>query len=336
MDKLLVICGPTAIGKTSTGIKLAKKFNGEIISADSRQVYKGLDIGTGKDIENSSIFNFRFSIRDFEIGNYKIDGVPVWLLDMAYPDQQVTVADWLKGARKVIEKLDKENKLPVVVGGTGFYIKGLVEGIDTLGIKPNDNLRKKLNQWPVAELQKKLKKIAPDVFKKLNRSDKNNPHRLIRKIEIAQARKTNQVKKNKYANGVSRDVLKIGLKAPKQVIYKRIDQRVKARLDQGLLEEIKNLLEEGYDWDDPGLNTLAYKEFEAIFAPGAEISTLLERRIKKWKFDEHGYARRQLTWFKADDQINWFDITENNRLDDLNELVHNWINNEYSKKNKKS
>ncbi len=331
MNRLLVICGPTAVGKTSTGIKLAKKFDGEIISADSRQVYKGMDIGTGKDIKKSSKFNVQSSKKN-DIGYYKVDHVPVWLLDMATPDHQVTVADWLEGARRVIAYLDEKGKLPILVGGTGFYIKAFLDGIDTLGIPPDEKLRQKLAQLSVGELKEKLKKLAADVYQSLNQSDRQNPHRLIRKIEIAQSKK---IDKKQIWPGYDGDVLKIGLKAPKEIIYQRIDQRVEKRLDQGLLKEIQNLIDNGYNWDDPGMNTLAYKEFKPFFTE-VSIGIHLGGVLKRWRFDEHGYARRQLTWFKADDQVNWFDITNDNWLDDLEELVHNWLNDEYVGKSKKS
>jgi tRNA dimethylallyltransferase len=322
MNKLLVVCGPTAIGKTSVGIKLGKKYSGEIISADSRQVYKGMDIGTGKDIENSSIYNLQFTINKYDVGFYEINDVPVWLMDMAEPDQQVTVADWLKGAKKVVQDLQDKNKLPIIVGGTGFYIQAFTDGIDTLGIPPDKKQRKKLNKLPVDELQQKLEKAAPKVYQNLNRSDRNNPHRLIRKIEIAQAKESKDFDDSNHRSllKAGADVLKIGLRAPKKYIYEKIDQRVEKRIEQGLLEEIEELLGNGYTWDDPGMNTLAYKEFRSYFKDGKNIEDFIQR----WKYDEHSYARRQLTWFKKDKKIKWFDITDENRFDDLEKLVHNW------------
>jgi tRNA dimethylallyltransferase len=320
--QVIVVCGPTAIGKTSTGIDIAKKLNGEIISADSRQVYKGMDIGTGKDVPAGSKFNNLTTVDDFDIGNYEVKDIPIWLLDMATPDQQVTIADWIKGAKKVLKHLDKKNKLPIIVGGTGFYIHGLVEGIDTLGVPPNEELRQELNDWPVEKIQNKLKQIAPDVFQNMNRSDKYNPYRLIRKIEIAQA---DQHEKNQGFQGLDREVLKIGLKASKQKIYKKIDQRVEERLEKGLLSEIKQLLSQGYDWDDPGFNTFAYKEFEQYFNDSTPLSDI----VRRWKFDEHGYARSQLIWFKRDDEINWFDITS----PDWKSEMENLINQCYSENN---
>lgn len=323
MNKLLVICGPTAIGKTSVGIKLAKKYQGEIISADSRQAYKGMDIGTGKGIKKSSKFNVQSS-KKYDIGNYLIDSIPVWLLDMATPDQQITVADWLKGAKKIFDCLVEKNKLPIIVGGTGFYIKSFINGIETIGIPPDDDLRRQLNKLPVKDLQKKLKQISPKVYQQLNKSDRHNPHRLIRKIEIAKVGKRSQSHGSNHGTGLEGvDILKIGLKAPKKFIYQRIDKRVEERLNQGLLEEIKDLLASGYNWDDPGMNTLAYKEFKPLFTEvsiGIDLGGVLER----WKYDEHAYARRQLTWFKKDKEINWFDITQDNWFDDIEKMVNNW------------
>ena len=320
MNKLLVLCGPTAIGKTSVGIKLAKKFSGEIISADSRQVYKGMDIGTGKDIKKSSKFKVQSS-KNFDVGYYEIEFIPVWLLDMAEPDKQVTVADWKAGAEIVISQLIKENKLPIVVGGTGFYIQALVDGIDTLGIPPNEQLRQQLSDWPVEKIRNKLKNLDAEVYQKLNRSDRHNPHRLIRKIEIAMAKENSQYHSSNYnTGGWQGEVLEIGLTAPNQYIYQRIDHRVEQRLEDGLLEEINILLAKGYGWDDPGLNTLAYKEFRDYF----ENNQSLKECVQRWKYDEHGYARRQLTWFKGDEKINWFDITQDKWIDDLEKMVHNW------------
>ena len=129
-QKVLIICGPTGVGKTSLGIRLAKKYNGEIVSADSRQVYKGMDIGTGKDLNQFSIFNFQFSIKDkYKIGYYEISGIKVWLYDVVDPDYKFNVADYLRCVESVIKDIWKRKKLPILAGGTGFYIKALVDGV---------------------------------------------------------------------------------------------------------------------------------------------------------------------------------------------------------------
>ena len=320
--KVLVICGPTAIGKTSAGILLAKKFDGEIISADSRQVYRGLNIGTGKDLPKDAKFSKQFSIDGLKIGYYLIEGIPVWLLDLVSPKYQFNLADWLNCAQKVIKTLWRKGKRPIVVGGTGFYIEALVDGVDSLGIPPNQALRQQLGKLSIIKLQEKLKRVDLKVWNQLNRSDRFNPHRLIRKIEIAMSKKTLGAYKKRRLQA---DYLMIGLIAPRQVIYQRIDQRVKERLDAGLLEEIKKLLAQGVSWQDPGMKTLAYKEFKPFF----ENEKSLEEVIERWRFDEHRYARRQLTWFRKEKRINWFDITDPNWREAMVKLVQRW----YSKNN---
>jgi len=326
--KVLVICGPTAIGKTSTGIFLAKKFNGEIISADSRQVYRGMDIGTGKGIRESSKINLlaqqadsQLSIGKFQIGYYLIKKVPVWLLDLVSPRYQLSVVDWLVCAKKVVGHLWQKNKLPIIVGGTGFYLKVLIDGLDSLGVPPDDVLRQELKKWSLSKLQRRLKQIAPATWNQLNRSDRLNPRRLIRKIEIALKREAlDPIKKGR----LQADYLLIGLTAPRPVIYRRIDQRVAERLKAGLVEEIKRLLKQGISWQDPGMNTLAYKEFRDFF----ENKTSLSEAVKRWRFDEHRYARRQLTWFKKEKRIHWFDITQPDWREAMVKLIWRW----YSKK----
>ncbi len=319
MNKVLVVCGPTAVGKTSVAVSLAGKLNGEIVSADSRQAYKGLDVGTGKDIPKNSkfhILNSKFS--NFNIGYCEISKVPVWLLDVVLPKYQFNVADWLKCANVVIKDIWKRGKLPIVVGGTGFYIKALVDGIGSLGIRPDKKLRRKLEELSIEQLQNKLKKLALGVWKKMNSSDRANMRRLIRKIEISLSGNIEKAKPMKA------DYLMIGLSAPRRIIYQRIDQRVKQRLAKGLIEEIKDLLKQGVSWEDPGMDTLAYKEFRDYFATKKGLSQAIER----WRFDEHRYARRQLTWFKKDQRIEWFDITIDNWQNRMERLIIKW----YSRK----
>jgi len=300
MKKILIICGPTATGKTSLAVSLAKRFAGEPISADSRQVYLGMDIGTGKDKDQVS--------------------VPLWLTDIISPKKQFNVFDWLVLANEKIKNIWQQGKLPIVVGGTGLYIKSLVDGIDTLTIAPDKKLREELNQLSVSDLQIRLKEVDSRVFEAMNQSDRNNPRRLVRKIEISLSSKRGpRVKKFKA------DFLIIGLTASRDILYQRIDQRVKKRLELGLTDEIKRLLKEGVGWSAPGMNTLAYKEFQPFFEKKESLTKIVER----WKLDEHAYARRQATWFKKDGRINWFDITEKDFTEMVTKLVKKW----YSEKN---
>ena len=181
MNKLLVICGPTATGKTSLGILLAKKVDGEIISADSRQVYIGMDLGTGKDLPKNS----EFKIQNSKIGYYLFDKIPVWMIDIVKPNQEFSAADFVGLASKVINDINSRNKLSIIVGGTGFYIKALIDGVDTLGIPPDWELRKQLGLKSTAELFEMLSRINSEKSASMNSSDKQNPRRLIRAIEVA-------------------------------------------------------------------------------------------------------------------------------------------------------
>ncbi|MFH1561251.1 MAG: tRNA (adenosine(37)-N6)-dimethylallyltransferase MiaA [Patescibacteria group bacterium] len=297
MKKLLVLVGPTAIGKTSLAFELAGKFSGQLISADSRQVYQGLNIGTGKELSAT---------------------IPTHLIDLVKPDEYFSVADWLPLAVKALDEIWSLEQLPIVIGGTGFYVKALLDGVESLGVVPNWELRKQLKDWALEDLQERLRKRDFGVWEKLNQSDRANPRRLIRKIEIATSKEIG----SGFA-GVRADVLFLGLTGELKKIYQRIDLRVEQRLKEGLAEEIKGLLDSGVGWGDPGMNTLAYKEFYPYF----EDDSPLEDIVRRWKFNEHGYARRQLTWFKKDPRIQWFDIFDPDWNLSLLKLVDQWYSN---------
>jgi len=335
MNKLLIICGPTATGKTQLGINLAKKFNGEIVSADSRQVYKGMDIGTGKDLPKFSIFNFQFSIKNkFRIGYYKMVGIKVWLYDVAEPDYRFNVADYVECATQVIQDIWQRKKLPILVGGTGFYIKALIDGIETLGVSPDWELREKLRNLEIEKLREILKEIAPERLKEMNESDRNNSRRLIRAIEIAREIPNSKIQiPNKFQipNFKFENVLFVGLMAPYKVLYERIDRRVEERVKQGIIEEIQKLIEKGYNWENSALGaTIGYREWKPYFMnfinskSGTQSLKLREEIIKRWKYNEHGYARRQITWFKKEKRIKWFEISQPDWPVEVVNFVKNW------------
>ncbi|MGB9911378.1 MAG: tRNA (adenosine(37)-N6)-dimethylallyltransferase MiaA [Microgenomates group bacterium] len=340
MNRLLVICGPTATGKTALGIKLAKKFNGEIVSADSRQVYKGMDIGTGKDLPANSKFKIlnskqikklKFQNSKSTIGYYEISGVKVWLYDVVEPNYQFNVADYVKCANLVIENIWRQEKLPILVGGTGFYIKGVVDGIETLGIPPDWELRKKLEKWGIEKLQKIIQQLAPHRWQKMNESDRKNPRRLIRAIEIIKNSKIkNSLQVENQKLKFQKDFLMIGLRAPSKFLYQRIDQRVEERITQGIEKEIKDLIESGYNWKNSVLGTtIGYKEWKDFFE--GKINKI--EVIKRWQFAEHGYARRQITWFKKEKRIIWFDITQKSWQNKVIKKVKEWLDERKNPKN---
>jgi tRNA dimethylallyltransferase len=215
--KIVVVLGPTASGKSDLAVHLAKKFNGEVISADSRQVYKGMNIGTGK------------------ITKREMQRVPHHLLDVANPKKRFSVSQYKILAEKAIEKIIKEKKLPIICGGTAFYIKSLVDGIIIPEVSPDWQFRKKLEKKNNEELYSKLLKLDPVRAKNI---DKKNKRRLIRALEIIEKTK-NKVPKTKIKKLYS--PLFLGMKINQEELNKKIDERLKKRLDQKMVEEIKRL-----------------------------------------------------------------------------------------------
>lgn len=337
MGKLLVICGPTATGKTELAIKLAQKLDGEIVSADSRQVYRGMDVGTGKDVEN-----FKFPSQSYlapsgtirtrrkerfwtgkQIGYYLVNGIKIWLYDVVEPKEEFSVAQYFKITKVVIKDIWQRGKLPILVGGSGFYIKALTHGIESLGIEPDWELRKKLSNLEINQLRANLAKIWPERWKIMNESDRKNPRRLIRAIEIARKYQNPNIKIQNYKSKIKNlDTLFIGLTAPYPVLYRRIDKRVEERVKKGVVEEIKTLLKKGYGWDLPSMSGMGYREFRDFFEKRANF----EEAVQRWKWDEHQYARRQMTWFKKDPRIHWFPITDPDLTEKMERLIRTWYN----------
>lgn len=266
MQKVLVICGPTATGKTALATFLAKVVQGELISADSRQVYRGMDLTTGKDRTD----------------------VPIWLYDVVDPDGSFSVSQWVRLAKDAVADIAARGKLPIVVGGTGLYIKALLQPLETIDIPPNEPLRKKLAKLSTEELQAMIPRGD------MNASDWHNPRRLVRRIEIAQA------KPSSISEPVPYDSLVIGLTTDMPRLYKRIDQRLQARMDAGMQKEIDMLLA-GYDAHLPSMGVIG--------------------------LNEHAYARRQMTWFKKQKNIHWFDIMEKDLETNVTTKVTDWYEN---------
>lgn len=307
MNKLLIICGPTATGKTQAGINLAKKFNGEIVSADSRQVYKGMDIATGKDLS--------------AYGN-----VPVWILDVVRPTQQFSVAQYCALARRAIEDIWSRGKPPILVGGTGLYIKAVVDGIETTVIPPDKKLRKEYESKSAVELLSILKSIAPQKAHSMNESDRKNPRRLIRAIEVVSyiphLNLHSHFQPARPAGGPPASTLMIGITAPREVLYRLIDKRVDRRMSEGMVEEVENLLKKG----------VSHKRFQSFGLEYKWIDNYLtgkitrDEMVKTLKYKIHDSARRQLTWFEKDKRINWFDITDSDWSENVERLVREWYN----------
>lgn len=267
--KVLVILGQTATGKSSLAVKIAKEFNGEIISADSRQVYKGLDIGTGK------------------ITKREMSGIPHYLIDVIDPKKKFSVQQFKNLAEEKIVDILSRGKLPIICGGTGFYIDAVVNNRVLPEVKPNLELRKKLekvsNEKLLVQLMKLDKKRALDI---INKNEQNNRVRIIRAIEISKALgHVPKVRKNKSKY----EFIEIGLSVPKEIHYKNIEKRVKKMFKDGLLKEITTLKKKGVS-----------KKRLAEF--GFEYN---EPTVDKVIIETIKYAKRQMTWFKRDQSIIW-------------------------------
>jgi len=293
--KIIVLLGPTASGKTDLGIVLAKKYNGEIVSADSRQVYKHMDIGTGKPVGEwkhpSSILP---SERE---GQYVVEGVAHHVMDIIEPDEDFTLAHFKKMAEEKIEDILARGKLPIIVGGTGLYIWSIVDNLDMPAVVPDLELRAELEKKSLDEQVQILTDKDPETAKKI---DLKNPRRVIRALEVVILTGKSFVKqqtksKPKY------DCLQIGIERDREDLYFRINKRVDTQHVRGLLSEVESLVKQKYDWQLPSMTGIGYKQM-GYYLRG-EMN--LEEATEILKRDTRHYAKRQLTWFKKDKRINW-------------------------------
>lgn len=295
-EKLLVICGPTATGKTKLALDIALKFNGELISADSRQVYRDLNIGTGKDL-------------DLNVSN-----IPIYGIDIIDPKEEFSVAQFEEYADRKIEEIQKTGKLPILVGGSGLLVKAVLKGIETSIVPKNEKLRKKYENKTPSELFDILRSINFQSANKLNNSDSNNKRRLIRAIEISQYKRSIEPKSKGH------DALVVGLFLDSDELKRRIAKRVDKRIKQGLLNEIAYLISKGISWTDQSMQALGYKQFRLYF----NHKKSLDECINDWKLEEFKYAKRQATWFKKAGNICWFRTDDVNLTNKVEELVHKW------------
>jgi len=301
---MIVITGQTATGKTQLALDYAHLYHGELISCDSRQAYKNLNIITGKDIPVGQLkFKVIEQIGNFDIGFYPYFDTRIWLYDIVNPRHYFSSFDWVRCAKIAISEIKKRNKTPIIVGGSYFYLKHLIYGVATENIGPDWSLRRQLAKKKVEELQKIIKKINHSFFNQLNESDKKNPRRLIRKIEILQAgKKPFSAKRMKK---IIRPQIFLGLKFKnKENLVEVIKKRVLQRLKLGAIDEVKNLLQQGFDANSPGLNTIGYKPLIAYLK-----GKLSQREaVEQWIKEEIQYAKRQYTFMKKDENISWREI----------------------------
>lgn len=289
MDKIIVLVGPTASGKTSLSIRLAQELGGEIISADSMQIYRHMDIGTAKPDAGERA------------------GIPHHLIDVVMPDVQFSVAHYQSMAHTAIQEVLSKGKLPIIVGGTGLYINSLVHNIhfsDTVSDRMlRDSLGEEARLHGNQHVYDMLMEMDPDSAKNLHVNDLK---RIIRAIEVFQHTK----KSITYHRQVSRlqppifDYRIIGLQMSRDRLYGRIDQRVDLMMEKGLLEEVRALKAMGFDRKSPAMQGIGYKELLAYFRG----LVTLEEAIRLIKTGSRHYAKRQMTWFKRLDGVHWMDL----------------------------
>jgi tRNA dimethylallyltransferase len=301
---IVVIVGPTAVGKTDISIAAAKALNGEIISADSAQVYKYMDIGTAK------------------ISIDEMQGVKHHMIDVVTPDQSFSVANFRDKADIYIQEITARGKLPIIVGGTGLYINALLNNLDFTKSVGDEDFRDRMQE--IADnkgneyLYEMLKDIDIDAY---NRLHANDVRRVIRALEVYEftGKTITHFQEESKKLPPRYHCAYIGLTMDRQKIYSRIEQRVDKMIENGLIEEVKMLLNKGYNRDLVSMQALGYKEI--IQYLDGEIS--LEESLFILKRDSRHYAKRQLTWFRRDERIKWFNIDE---YPDRITLVKNIIN----------
>ncbi|MEN8173485.1 MAG: tRNA (adenosine(37)-N6)-dimethylallyltransferase MiaA [Chloroflexota bacterium] len=282
---LIIILGPTAVGKTEISLRLAASLGGEIISSDSRLFYRGMDIGTAKPSPAEQA------------------RIPHHLVDVANPDQVWSLAMFLGAAHQIIADIHARGKLPFLVGGTGQYIRAIVDDWQLPEVQPDPKLRVALERWAdeigTPALYSRLMSIDPSAAARI---DSLNLRRIVRALEVILS--SGQLFSTQKGHGESPyEIIQLGLIRPRKELYERVDARIEQMLDKGLLEETKALLDRGYSPDLPPLSAIGYQQM--IYHLNGEIS--LEEVVTQMKRTTRRFVRKQANWFKADDpKINWF------------------------------
>ncbi len=287
MNRLVAVVGPTGVGKSQLALNLAQTFNGEIVSADSRQVYRGMDIGTAKPSRE------------------ELSLVPHHLINVVNPDEDFSLAQYQQLAYRSIKDIQKRNNLALLVGGSGLYIWSVLEDWGIPQVPPDPGLRHNL-ETKAAEVGKdklyqELIQVAPVIAQKI---DPRNVRRVIRALEVHRSTKT-PFRQLQHKKALPFNTLVIGLTVDRAELYRRIDLRVDEMIKQGLVEEVKKLVNMGYNFNLPAMSGIGYKQI-GMFLRG-ELT--LAAAIQQIKFETHRFVRHQYSWFRLkDDRIQWFDI----------------------------
>lgn len=281
---LIAILGPTAVGKSALAIQLAQEFSGEIVSADSRTIYRGMDIGTAKPTRDEQ------------------RSVPHHLIDVVEPDETFTLADYQQRAYATIDAIHARGKIPLLVGGAGLYVRAVLEGLSIPRVEPNPARRAELEREDAAMLYARLQELDP---RAANRIDPRNKRRVIRALEVCEsAGKPISELQTRVAPNYR--TLRIGLTMPRAQLYDRINTRVDAMIANGLIDEVRGLIARGYSIALPSMSGLGYRQIVA-YLNGA---TSMDEAVRVLKRDTRRFVHHQYTWFRLDDpRIRWFDVS---------------------------
>lgn len=287
LSPLLAVFGPTAVGKTAISLQLAHDFNGEIVSADSRQIYRGLDIGADK------------------VSPAERSAVPHHLLDIVAPDEVLTLAEFQRAAYAAIDDIHRRGRLPLLVGGTGLYVRAVLDGLGIPEVPPNEALRAELEAVAAEQgaevLHAWLAAIDPVAAQRI---DKRNVRRVVRALEVCLV-SGQPISALQQATPPPYRILRIGLTRPREALYARIDRRVDAMIQRGLLEEVRGLMDAGYSPRLPALTGLGYRQM--IHYLQGEMS--FDEAVAAIKHQTRRFVHQQNTWFRLDDErIVWFDL----------------------------
>ena len=286
-NPLIVILGPTASGKTSLSVKIAKEIDGEILSTDSRQIYKEMEIGTAT------------------VTKEEMQGVPHHMLGISKPDKTLNLAEYTQIALKEIDQIYARKHVPILAGGTGLYMSAIMEGYDVPKVPPNEKLRKmfykEADEKGPSYIHDKLKKLDPQAAKSIH---PNNLRYVIRALEINQSTGLNKndakARKSRFSSFL------IGIDWPRDQLYKRINKRVDIQAENGLIDEVKELLKKGYDENLPSMSSLGVKEI----IPYIKGKMPLEECLDVLRQGTRNYAKRQMTWFRRYNNVHWLSPSE--------------------------
>lgn len=303
-EKLVVIIGPTAVGKTNLSIQLAKKLNGEIISGDSMQVYRGMDIGTAKIHED------------------EMEGIKHHLLDIKEPDESFSVAEFQQIVRSTITDIHNRNKMPIIVGGTGLYIQSVIYDYQFSDVPDDLAIRQKLEEEidknGVEAVYERLTAIDPESAKRMH---PNNTRRVIRALSVFYSTGKTMTEWQKHQeHELLYDVALIGLTMERSKLYERINRRVEMMVDQGLINEVKGLYNR-HIRDCQSIQAIGYKELYEYF----DGKVTLDEALENLKQNSRRYAKRQLTWFRNKLHVEWFDLTDEKNNKKMNDEIFKYI-----------